>query len=206
MIGPRPIETVGNCQKSGISHGCGYDERPLSVDLLAKVFELFLGDAPFEKGARVHAGRRVSLKEDEVAAERLARRAEEVIEADVVERRRRREAGDVTAELRADLVRAHDRRERVPADVVAQPRFDLAVAGHLRLLVDRDRVDVRRLRARAKRARRCAAPRRRAVRSVRVRGSGPSAARTPRIASSHSRVSCGSGSVANVVVIRTHLF
>ena len=23
MSGPSPIETVGNCQKSGISHGCG---------------------------------------------------------------------------------------------------------------------------------------------------------------------------------------
>ena len=29
MIGPKPIETVGNCQKSGISQGWGYDERPL---------------------------------------------------------------------------------------------------------------------------------------------------------------------------------
>ena len=28
IIGPSPIETVGNCQKSGISHGCGYEERP----------------------------------------------------------------------------------------------------------------------------------------------------------------------------------
>src|SRR5471030_653262 len=28
MIGPRPMDTVGNCQKSGISHGCGYDEMP----------------------------------------------------------------------------------------------------------------------------------------------------------------------------------
>ncbi len=28
MIGPRPIETVGNCQNSGISQGCGYDESP----------------------------------------------------------------------------------------------------------------------------------------------------------------------------------
>ena len=23
IIGPKPIDTVGNCQKSGISHGCG---------------------------------------------------------------------------------------------------------------------------------------------------------------------------------------
>ncbi len=117
----------------------------MTVDLLPKVFELLFGDATFQKGARVHARRGVSLKEDEVAAERLARRAEEMIEADVVQRRRRREAGDVAAELRADLVRAHDHRERVPADVMAQPRFELAVAGHRRLLVGRNRVDVRRL-------------------------------------------------------------
>jgi len=27
-IGPRPIDTVGNCQKSGISQGCGYEDSP----------------------------------------------------------------------------------------------------------------------------------------------------------------------------------
>src|SRR5690625_6944444 len=29
VMGPRPMETVGNCQESGISQGCGYEERPL---------------------------------------------------------------------------------------------------------------------------------------------------------------------------------
>ena len=28
MIGPSPMETVGNCQKSGMSHGWGYEEIP----------------------------------------------------------------------------------------------------------------------------------------------------------------------------------
>jgi hypothetical protein len=28
LSGPRPIEPVGNCQKSGISQGCGYDDSP----------------------------------------------------------------------------------------------------------------------------------------------------------------------------------
>src|SRR5258707_14531574 len=28
ISGLRPIETVGNSQKSGMSHGCGYEERP----------------------------------------------------------------------------------------------------------------------------------------------------------------------------------
>ena len=26
--GPRPIDTVGNSQNSGMSRGCGYDDRP----------------------------------------------------------------------------------------------------------------------------------------------------------------------------------
>ncbi len=56
-------------------------------------------DAPFEKGARVDAGRAVTLEEDDVAAEVFRRRAEEVIEADVVERRRRCERRDVAAEF-----------------------------------------------------------------------------------------------------------
>ena len=28
ISGPSPIDTVGNCQNSGISHGCGYDDSP----------------------------------------------------------------------------------------------------------------------------------------------------------------------------------
>ena len=28
-IGPSPIDTVGNCQKSGMSQGCGYEAMPL---------------------------------------------------------------------------------------------------------------------------------------------------------------------------------
>ena len=68
MIGPRPIDTVGNCQKSGISHGCGYDESPRAVDLAAEVAQLLLAEAALEEGARVDARRRVALDVDEVAA------------------------------------------------------------------------------------------------------------------------------------------
>ena len=28
IIGPNPMETVGNCQKSGINQGCGYELNP----------------------------------------------------------------------------------------------------------------------------------------------------------------------------------
>ena len=100
----------------GHQPGCGYEERPSPLDLLPEVLELRLADAPFEKCARVNAGRGMPLEEDEIAADAVARRAEEVVEADVVERRGRCEARDVAAELRADFVRAHDRGERVPAN------------------------------------------------------------------------------------------
>ena len=42
------------------------------------------------------------------------------------------------------LVGAHDHRHRVPAHVVAEPFLERVVAGERRLLVHRDRVDVRR--------------------------------------------------------------
>ena len=72
MIGPSPIDTVGNCQKSGISHGCGYEAAAAAavVDLLAEALELLLGQPALEEGARVDAGRGVALEEDEVAAVR----------------------------------------------------------------------------------------------------------------------------------------
>ena len=44
-----------------------------------------------------------------------------MVEADIVERRGRREARDVAAELGAILVRAHDHRHRVPAHERADP-------------------------------------------------------------------------------------
>ena len=61
--------TVGNCQKSGISRGCGYDDRPVPgrQRLAPEVVELLLGEAPLQEGAGVDAGRRVALEEDLVA-------------------------------------------------------------------------------------------------------------------------------------------
>ena len=73
MIGPRPIETVGNCQKSGISHGCGYDDSPPpGSQLLAEVLELLDRQPAFEERARIDAGRGVSLEVHEVAVGILA--------------------------------------------------------------------------------------------------------------------------------------
>ena len=73
MIGPRPIDTVGNSQKSGISHGCGYDDSPPpGVELAAEVLQLLDREPAFEERAGVDAGRGVPLEVDDVAVAVLA--------------------------------------------------------------------------------------------------------------------------------------
>ena len=73
MIGPRPIETVGNSQKSGISHGMRIRrEAAARRQLAAEVVELLDRQPSFEKRARVDAGRRVALEIDDVAVAVLA--------------------------------------------------------------------------------------------------------------------------------------
>jgi DNA-binding transcriptional LysR family regulator len=86
----------------------------------------------------------MSLEVDQVAAVVVGRCVPEVIEADVVQRRRRLEARDVTAELRRFLVRAQDDRNRVPANDRPDPMLDVAISGKRDLLLRRYRVLVRR--------------------------------------------------------------
>ncbi len=87
-------------------------------------------------------GRGVALDEDQVAAVILRRRAEEVVEADVVERRGRGEARDVAALRQLALVGVHHHRRGVPAHHAAQAPLELGVAGRRLLAGDRDGVDV----------------------------------------------------------------
>jgi hypothetical protein len=83
----------------------------------------------------------VALDEHEVAAVFARRRVPEVIEADVVQHRRRCEARDVAADVRLLVARS--------TIAIAFQRtsggslLDVEVAGKLDLLLDRDRVDVR---------------------------------------------------------------
>jgi hypothetical protein len=65
-----------------------------------------------------------------------------MIEADVVQHRRRREACNVAADVRV-LVRAEHHRHRIPADDVPDPLLDVEVAGELDLLLHGDGIDVR---------------------------------------------------------------
>ena len=64
----------------------------------------------------------------QVAAVVLVGGAEEVVEADVVERRRRGEARDVAAQLELALVGVHHHRHGVPADDALDPPLELGVA------------------------------------------------------------------------------
>ena len=114
----------------------------LAIDLLPEIVHLLRREAAKHERSRIDARCRVALDEHEVAAVGVRRRVPEMVVADVVQRRCRREARDMAADVGVP-VRPHDHRHRVPADVVADPLLDRLIAGKLDLLVDRDRVDVR---------------------------------------------------------------
>ena len=110
--------------------------------LLAEAVEPVLADPALEEGAGVHAGGGVPLEEDLVTAAGVVLAAEEVVEADLVEGRRRGVGGDVATDADAGALRAvHDHRG-VPAQVGAEAALDLLVAGEPGLLLGADRVDV----------------------------------------------------------------
>ena len=71
------------------------------LHLLAEAVELLLGQATLEERAGVHARRRMPLEEDLVAAAGVVLAAEEVVEADLVERRGRGVGRDVAADADA---------------------------------------------------------------------------------------------------------
>ena len=111
-------------------------------ELLAEPVELVLGEPALEEGAGVDAGGGVALEVDLVAAAGVVLAAEEVVEADLVQRRGRGVGGDVAADAdagrcaRCTMIAAFQRHVR------ADPALDLLVAGEPRLVLGRDRVDV----------------------------------------------------------------
>jgi hypothetical protein len=142
---PEPHRDGGELPEVRHQPGVGIRGEAVAADLLAEVDELLLGEAALEERAGVDARRGVALDVDEVAAVVLAGRVPEVVEAHLVERRRRLEAGDVAAELARLLVRLEHHRRRVPADGRPQPPLHLRITRDRRLVLGVDRVDVRRL-------------------------------------------------------------
>ena len=97
-----------------------------------------------EEGPGVDAGGGVTLEVDLVAGRAVVLAAEEVVEADLVQRRRDGEGREVAADAVGRLVRLDDHHRRVPADERPDPPLDELVAGEPRLGLAGDRVDVRR--------------------------------------------------------------
>src|SRR5690606_3713296 len=111
-------------------------------DFHAEVVQLVLADAAFQEGARVDARGAVALDVEQVAGVLVGRGAPEVVEAHVVQGRRRGEGGDVAAQVARLAVGPDDGGHRVPADDRTDAPLQLRVAGALGLLVRRDGVDV----------------------------------------------------------------
>ncbi len=116
--------------------------QTLAGRLPPEVVELLLGQPALEKGTGVDARCGVALDEHLVAVAAVALPAEEVIEADLVQRGRRRVRGEVPAEAVEAVVGAVDHRDRVPAHEGANAALEELVAGEPRFLLGRDRVDV----------------------------------------------------------------
>ena len=109
-------------------------EAAARLRLAAEVLEVRLVDPAFEVRARINARRGVALEVDDVAvaggvAGPVA--AEEMVEADLVQRRRFR------------FVRAHDHCSSVPADQALDAALEVGTAGHECLVVSGNGVDIR---------------------------------------------------------------
>ena len=110
--------------------------------LLAEPVKPLLVESPLEEGPRIHARRGVPLVVDLVAAARVVLAAEEVVEANLVQRRTGRVRRNVTAHADARALRAVDHDRGVPPDRAPDRALEVLVAGEPRLRLGRDRVDV----------------------------------------------------------------
>ena len=108
--------------------------------------ELGFAQATFEKSTGVNTGRDMSLDVKKVTAVILCRRMEEMIEADIVERRGGCKTRDMTAQGRVHAIGLNNHRHGVPTDERTDSLFENGISRAL--LLDRfgDRIDIRRRR------------------------------------------------------------
>ena len=117
-------------------------EPAARLQLSAEVLQLLGRQTSLEERPGVDARCRVSLEIDDVAVVVVALALEEVVEPHLIERGRRCEGRDVTADPVFRLVRLDDHRERVPPDQALDAPFDFTTAWKRRLIGWRDGVDV----------------------------------------------------------------
>ena len=120
----------------------GRQAAPGMAVLLAEAVELVGAEPALQEGPGVDPRRGVPLKEHLIAPARMGLPAEEVIEADLVERGRGGVGGDVPADADAGALRAVHHDGGVPADPAPVTAFDLLVAGKPGLELGRNGVDV----------------------------------------------------------------
>ena len=116
----------------------GIGAQTPAVDLLAVSLQLLFRQPPFEKGARVNAGRRMRLEEDKVAVVSACVGVKEVIEAGFKNLGGGGVARDMAAEIAIGLVCANDHGERVPPDDGRDPLLHRDIARKRRLPFERD--------------------------------------------------------------------
>ena len=120
----------------------GRQPAPWVAVFLAEAVELRGGQPALQERPRVDAGRGVALDENLVAATRVGLAAEEVVEADLIERGRGGVGGDVTADADAGTLGTMHHDRGIPPDPGAVPAFDVLVAGEPRFEFGGDGVDV----------------------------------------------------------------
>ncbi|CAG7421621.1 hypothetical protein PICSAR35_04397 [Mycobacterium avium subsp. paratuberculosis] len=129
-VGHQPWVRVGRQAAAGVAV------------LLAEAVELVGGQPALQEGARVDPRGGVALDEDLVAAAGMRLAAEEVVEADFVQRRRRRVGRNVAAHTDSRPLRAVHHDGGVPPDPRPVAPFDVLVAGEPRLEFGGNGVDV----------------------------------------------------------------
>ncbi len=114
-----------------------------ATDLAAEVVEVVGLEAALEERPGVDPGGGVALEVDLVAGPAVVLAAEEVVEADLVQRRRRGVGREVTADAVGRLVRLHDHHRRVPTNERSDAPLDELVAREPRFGFAGNGVDVR---------------------------------------------------------------
>ena len=109
---------------------------------LPEPVQLVLGQPALQERPRVDARRRVPLEEHLIARLAMVLAAEEMVEANLIQRRRRGIRRDMPAHSHAGAVGPGHHHRGVPPDVSPDPPLDMLVAREPRLPLRRDRVDV----------------------------------------------------------------
>jgi hypothetical protein len=123
----------GELPELGHQFGVRVARQALAVHFLAEVEQLLFGQATFQVGAGIHAGRHVALDVQAVAAVVFALGVPEVVEAGAKQAGQRGKRTDVATQVttigRVMAVGLDHHGHGVPAHVGAQALFDFQIAG-----------------------------------------------------------------------------